>query len=38
MYMTAKPKKGETVKIKGVDDPVEMCEALFPNVVFAMTE
>lgn len=37
-YLKAAPKKGEVVTIPGVDDPVQMCEELFPKVVFAMSE
>jgi hypothetical protein len=37
-YLKAAPKKGEKVSIPGVDDPVQMCEELFPKVVFAMSE
>ncbi len=37
-YVTAKPKKGELAKVPGMDDPVQLCEELFPNVVFAMAE
>jgi len=37
-YISAKPKKGEMVKVRGVDDPVQMCKPLFPNIVFAMAD
>ncbi len=37
-YIKAVPKKGDAVKVPGLDDPVELCEQLFPNVVFAMAE
>jgi biopolymer transport protein ExbD len=37
-YVSAKLKKGESKKIPGVDDPVEFCDPLFPNIVFAMAE
>ncbi len=37
-YIVAKPKKGDAVKVPGLDEPVELCEQLFPNVVFAMAE
>jgi biopolymer transport protein ExbD len=37
-YATAKPKAGELVEVPGVDDPLQMCEELFPNVVFAMAD
>ena len=37
-YANAAPKKGDIVKVPGVDDPVQMCEPLFPNVVFALAD
>ena len=37
-YIKAKPKKGEKKKVPGVDDPVDFCDPLFPNIVFAMAE
>lgn len=37
-YRSAPPKKGEAVSVPGVDEPVQLCEELFPQVVFAMIE
>jgi biopolymer transport protein ExbD len=37
-YIAATPKKGDTVKVPGLDAPVQLCEHLFPNVVFAMAD
>jgi biopolymer transport protein ExbD len=37
-FRKAEFKPGDKVKIPGVDDPLELCEELFPNVVFAMAE
>ena len=37
-YRDARPKKGGMFKIKGLEDEVEMCEALYPRVVFALTD
>lgn len=37
-YVKAKPKKGDMKKIPGVDNPIQFCDPLFPNIVFAMAE
>ncbi len=37
-YLSAAPKKGEKRTVPGVDTPVDFCEELFPQVVFAMSD